>query len=635
MNPWAEYPVPAQRAEALYGDRLVRCFAQRPRTLRAMFAAACARAPQACVLVCEGRQVSYAQCDAIAQRLAGGLAARGVQAGARVVMFIDNRPEFVFVLLALAHLGAIAVPVGVREQRPGLAYIARQCGAIGIVADAELAERLPDANEAPAAGAARGDRWRAGLHATTTRCWRTKRPVPAAADPAETDVAAILYTSGTTGNPKGAMLTHLGIVHSVMHFEACMKLGAGEVSALAVPASHVTGLIAVIATMIRVAGCTVIVPAFKAEPFIALMQRERVTHTLMVPAMYNLCLLQPGFAQADLSAWRVGGYGGAPMPVATIDALAHKLPGLTLLNAYGATETTSPTTMMPMGETRAHADSVGVPLPTAEVRVMDDSGREVPPGDSGELWIAGPMVVPGYWANAEATAASFTAGWWHSGDLGSVDAAGLRAGVRPQEGHAQPRRLQDLFGRGRERADGLARHGRGRGDRPAVPGARRAGARLRARARRRGRRRRAARLLRRAAGRLQGAGNLQLERRAAAAQRQRQADEAPAARSPRPPRLDAAPRSTFDRAQATAPAGVVHCTACRQPVHVSTQRRRRRRAGMRCPASRRWRRSPAMAAPGSTAALPRSACASTALTRCPSRRGDRCSGCSPASSRAR
>ena len=244
------------------------------------------------------------------------------------------------------------------------------------------------------------------------------------ADPAETDVAVILYTSGTTGNPKGAMLTHLNIVHSVLHYQACMRLSDGDRSALAVPASHVTGLVAIIATMISVGGTTVIVPAFKAEPFIALLQRERITHTLMVPAMYNLCLLQPGFAHADLSAWRVGGYGGAPMPVATIDALAQALPGLTLLNSYGATETTSPTTMMPMGHTRAHADSVGVALPSAEIRVMDDAGREVPPGETGELWIAGPMVVPGYWANPEATAASFTAGWWHSGDLGSVDAQG-------------------------------------------------------------------------------------------------------------------------------------------------------------------------------------------------------------------
>ena len=150
MSHWSAYPVPPQRAEALYGDRVVRCFEPRPCHLNAMFAAACARAPSADALVCDGRRVSYAQCDATVQRLAAGLAARGVAQGERVVMFIDNRPEFVFVLLALQRLGAIAVPVGVREQRPGLAYIARQCGAIGIVADAALTERLPDAGEAPA-----------------------------------------------------------------------------------------------------------------------------------------------------------------------------------------------------------------------------------------------------------------------------------------------------------------------------------------------------------------------------------------------------------------------------------------------------------------------------------------------------
>jgi O-succinylbenzoic acid--CoA ligase len=140
--------------------------------------------------------------------------------------------------------------------------------------------------------------------------------------------------------------------------------------------------------------------------------------------MYQLCLMHESFAHADLQHWRIGGYGGAPMPVATIDALTERLPQLTLLNAYGATETTSPTTMMPMGRTRDKADSVGVVLPAAEVRVMDDDGREVAPGETGELWIAGPMVVPGYWANPQATASSFTAGFWHSGDLGSVDAQG-------------------------------------------------------------------------------------------------------------------------------------------------------------------------------------------------------------------
>ncbi|MDP3820073.1 MAG: class I adenylate-forming enzyme family protein [Burkholderiales bacterium] len=418
MNPWRDCEVPALRAEALYGDRLVRCFAERPTSLQTMFERSRATRATHDATVFEGRRWSYAQVGDEADRLSAAFAAQGITAGERVLMLLSNRPEFLSVLLALQRLGAIAVPVGVREQRPGLAYIANQCGAIAIVFDDELTERVPDTADAPALLR----RIAANNLATLTAA---AQAIPAAAPTRETDVAVILYTSGTTGQPKGAMLTHLSIAHSVLHFQACMKLGPEDRSALAVPASHVTGLIAIIATMWQVGGAVVIVPEFKADAFVRLMARERVSHTLMVPAMYKLCLLSPVFGDADLSAWRVGGYGGAPMPVATIDALAQALPGLTLQNAYGATETTSPATMIPAGLTRAHADSVGVALPAADIRVMDDEGREVAPGATGELWIGGPMVVPGYWANPQATAREFSAGYWHSGDMGSVDEQGF------------------------------------------------------------------------------------------------------------------------------------------------------------------------------------------------------------------
>ena len=427
MPPWQDYPVPGMRHEALYGDRIVRCFTPRPDSFYGLFAASVARRPDADMMVFEGQRWTYRDSETLVRRLAGGLAAQGLVQGDRVILLVDNRPEFLLTLLALQHLGAITVPVGVREQRPGLAYIAQQCGARAIVVDAALLDRVPDAGEAPdlALRVVVGDTALPVAGAVALAALLRHEPMAALPTPVkETDVAVILYTSGTTGNPKGAMLTHLNIVHSVLHYQACMRLGPDDRSALAVPASHVTGLIAIIAAMWQVGGAVVIVPTFKAESFISLLQAERVTHTLMVPAMYNLCLLHPRFAGADLGAWRIGGYGGAPMPVATIDALAQQLPGLTLLNAYGATETTSPTTMMPMGQTRAHADSVGVVLPAADVKVMDDDGREVPVGETGELWIAGPMVVPGYWANPQATASAFTAGYWHSGDLGAVDAEG-------------------------------------------------------------------------------------------------------------------------------------------------------------------------------------------------------------------
>jgi long-chain acyl-CoA synthetase len=425
MKHWSQYPVPAIRSEALFGDRVVRCFVPRPHSFDAMFRDSLDAAPDAQALVCGGERWSYAQCDAACAAVAGALAGRGVAAGDRVLMFISNRPEFVLVLLALQRLGAIAVPVGTREQRPGLAWIARQCGAKAIVADAALVERIPDASDAPALRlrVSVGESPAAGWLPLSSMLEAKERPA-APHHGKETDVAVILYTSGTTGHPKGAMLTHLNIVHSALHFRACMKLAADDRSALAVPASHVTGLIATIASMLLVGGTIVIVPEFKAASFIALLQDQRISHTLMVPAMYNLCLREPAFARANLTRWRVGGYGGAPMPMATIEELARRVPGLTLLNAYGATETTSPTTMMPMGDTAAHLASVGVPLPAADVLVMDDDGVEVPRGEMGELWIGGPMVVPGYWDNREATAASFSAGYWRSGDLGWMDAEG-------------------------------------------------------------------------------------------------------------------------------------------------------------------------------------------------------------------
>ena len=428
MNPWHAQAVPALRREAHFGDRVVRTFVERPGSVFALLQAAVSRDPAAEAIVCGEARWTHADLAARVDRLAAALAAQGIARGERVAMWISNRPEFLLVLLAIQHLGAIAVPVGTREQGPGLAYMLKQCGACALVFDAELAERLPALADTPALrlrvclegdGTTSDGAW-LGLE---TLLSSARAPVPVA-EVGEEDVAVILYTSGTTGHPKGAMLTHFNIVHSALHYQACMGLHAGDRSLLSVPASHVTGLIATLVSMLHVGGTTVVLPVFKAESFIALAARERVTHTLMVPAMYKLCLMSPAFAQADLSAWRIGGYGGAPMAVATIDELAQRLPGLCLMNAYGATETTSPTTMIPPGLTRDHADSVGVALPAAEVRVMDDEGRELPPGETGELWIAGPMVVPGYWDNPQATAASFTAGYWHSGDLGSVDADG-------------------------------------------------------------------------------------------------------------------------------------------------------------------------------------------------------------------
>jgi acyl-CoA synthetase (AMP-forming)/AMP-acid ligase II len=409
------------RREVHYGGRIVKCYANRPPTIDAMFRRTVASSPSRTAIVTETSRINYRDLDRTVDCVAGNLSGLGFAKGDRIALLVGNRPEFLIVVLAAARLGLIVVPVNTRQARTENEYMLSQCRAKGVVYDAAFAPNLPPRARLPSLDTLIV----IGEEAEGTPFGRLMQMAtsPAIAVDAE-DVFCLLYTSGTTGRPKGARLTHLGAIHSVLNYRHGMVLVDGDVSVLAVPASHVTGLVAILLTMIGVAGCSVIMPEFKARRFLEIASAERMTHALMVPAMYNLCLLDPAFDTFDLAAWRVGGFGGAPMPEATIQRLAKALPELILLNIYGATETTSPATMMPRGAIGTHFDTVGRVLPCAEVIVMDDDGREVGPGETGELWIAGPMVVPGYWDNAEADATSFIGGFWKSGDIGSIDADG-------------------------------------------------------------------------------------------------------------------------------------------------------------------------------------------------------------------
>jgi acyl-CoA synthetase (AMP-forming)/AMP-acid ligase II len=342
-----------------------------------------------------------------------------VRRGDRIALLLGNRIEFVLALFGAAHLGAVTVLLSTRQQRPEIAYVLNDCGATLLIHEAALSDRVPDPREVPEL------MHRIAVDDTSASQFADlicDQPLSAPADVGEQDTAMILYTSGTTGRPKGAMLAHCNIIHSAMIYQACMELTEADRSIAAVPLAHVTGVVANIMSMARCAGALIIVAEFKAADYLKVAARERVTQTVMVPAMYNLCLLQADFDDYDLSAWRIGGYGGAPMPIATIEKLAVKVPGLRLINAYGSTETTSPSTIMPPELTSAHIDSVGLPCPGAEIVVVDAEGRELPRGEIGEIWIGGAQVIKGYWNNPKATAESFTGGFWHSGDLGSIDA---------------------------------------------------------------------------------------------------------------------------------------------------------------------------------------------------------------------
>ena len=419
----------ALRCEAHFDSRVVPCFVSRPLGLASMMHGAAARRPHCEALVDGEQRWTWQQLEDTSTRVAQGLQRLGVNPGDRVALLMGNRAEFVIALYAIAQLGAVAVPMSTRDSAKGVGFILNQCGARAVIAQADMAHLLPKrlddgipliqvlCSSAGGSGAPQTEpstSWESLLSPALTS---------APQDEVEEAPAIILYTSGTTGQPKGAVITHFNAVHSALHYQTCLGLDSGDRAVLAVPGSHVTGIIAIVATMGAVGGCVIVLREFKAGAFLQVAARERMSYTLMVPAMYALCLRDPQLATLDLSAWRLGGFGGAPMPMSTIEQLARHCPTVRLFNVYGATETTSPATMTPPGSTSL--DAVGVALPCADIRIMDDEEREAPPGQSGEVWISGPMVVPCYWNNPQATAQSFCGGYWKSGDIGTVDSTGF------------------------------------------------------------------------------------------------------------------------------------------------------------------------------------------------------------------
>ena len=412
---------PATRTELHYGARMIRCFVERPKSVHEMLANAVARHPHGLAFICGEERLSYDEFDALVGEAAGGLRALGVEKGGRVAMVLGNSIEFVVVLFAVARLGAVSVPLNIRHTLAENSHIIKDCAAKLVVHEFDLSDRVPAPGAPPSLKHALAIRREGGSMLAELR---GAAPILSAEAVGEEETATILYTSGTTGRPKGAMLTHLSIAHSVIHYRVTMGLTEEDRGLLAVPMSHVTGLIALVHAMVHCAATLVVMPAFKASEFIDIAARHQITYSLIVPAMFNLCLLAPNFETADLSHWRVSGYGGAIMPEATLERIAEKMPKLKLLNCYGATETTSPAAIMPPEQTVARKESVGLAVSCGDILVMDAEGVEAPYGKPGEIYIGGAVVVPGYFNNTQATEREFVAGYWKSGDLGIMDEKG-------------------------------------------------------------------------------------------------------------------------------------------------------------------------------------------------------------------
>lgn len=403
--------------EAHYGDRVVLCFKARPPSVDALLREAAQAHGDREAIVAGEKRYTYRDFDRLVGYIAAGLHSRGLRPGDRVMILLGNGAAFPLATFGAIRAGLVVVPLSTREQGAEIAQKLTDCDARAVIYDADLGDRLPAASATPQLK----HRFVVGGAGKDVEPFDVLMHEGQSAEVTlgEEDAAVILYTSGTTGKPKGAVLTHLSMVSGAMHYATCWGLTSEDRGVMAVPASHVTGIIALLFSMVRVGGVTILMPAFKAADFVALAAKERMTFTIMVPAMYHLCLLQTDMSEKQLPFWRIGGYGGSAMPVATIETLAEKFPKMKLANAYGATETNSPATLVPLGDT-AHLDTVGRPVPCCEIRIMDDDGREVAQGESGEVWIKGAHIVSGYWNNPTATRDSFAGGFWKSGDIGSL-----------------------------------------------------------------------------------------------------------------------------------------------------------------------------------------------------------------------
>jgi long-chain acyl-CoA synthetase len=332
-------------------------------------------------------RLSYASLWDRAGRVAGGLRGLGVQRGDRVAIRLGNGLDWVLAFLGGLLADAVVVPVNTRFTEEEADYVVTDSGARHVFLPGDA---LPD-----------GD--------------------PLIVDDAEPGApAAIFYTSGTTGFPKGAVTTHENFLSNA---ETCRRIlsvdPAGLRTLISVPLFHVTGCNSQLLVAFYVGGTAVIMPVFEVGAFLRAIEEERIDTIVTVPAIYWLALNQPAFAGTDISRVRSVSYGGAPIAPDLVARLAKAFPGARLGNGFGLTETSSVSTFLPH-EFVAHADSVGFPAPVVDVRL-----DQVGPDGTGELLIRGPNIVSGYWNKPEATAEAFVDGWLHSGDLARIDDEGL------------------------------------------------------------------------------------------------------------------------------------------------------------------------------------------------------------------
>jgi acyl-CoA synthetase (AMP-forming)/AMP-acid ligase II len=398
-----------------------------PYLTQVVHSAARSRPDQPCLIYGERRTSNAEFRDRVA-RLAGGLLAAGVRPGDRVAIVALNSDRFVESFFGCFWAGAVAAPLNVRWTPAEMAYALNDCAASSLLIDDACL---------PVAEALRRDV--PGLR-TVVHLGDGPRPAgmlgfgelvgsgPEAPDAgrAGDDLAFVLYTGGTTGFPKGVMLSHANLAAATVSMLAA-GCGTGEVYLHAPPLFHIAGVQVMAGHFFGGRGPHVIIPAFSPPAVLAAIAEHRVTD---VPTMLQLVLADPGLSTYDLSSLQRIFYGAAPMTEPLLRAAMRALPGMGFVQGYGMTETAltimlPPKYYTPEGQRLGKISSIGQALPLAEVAIRDPAGREVPPGTVGELTVRSPSVMLGYYGKQELTAATIRDGWLYSGDGAYMDSDGF------------------------------------------------------------------------------------------------------------------------------------------------------------------------------------------------------------------
>jgi len=375
------------------------------------------RSPEQPAIRLADAELSYAELDDLSARLATLLLDRGLEPGDRVGVMLPNVPEFPVAYYGALRAGGIVVPMNVLLKRREIAFYLEDSGAKILLAWHGFAE---EARGGASDAGAETIEVEPAAFAETLAAFEPTGPM---AETAEDDTAVILYTSGTTGKPKGAELTHANLSRNAeVSSRTTCEIAEGDVVLGSLPLFHSFGQTVAMNASLRVGACLTLVPKFDPGEALATMQRDGVTHFYGVPTMFGALLHHPERESFDTSALRTCITGGASMPVEVLRGFEEAF-GAVVLEGYGLSET-SPVASSNHPDAERKPGSIGTPLEGVEMRAVDEDGNKVAQGEVGEIVIRGHNIMKGYWQRPDATAEAMRGGWFHSGDMARVDEEG-------------------------------------------------------------------------------------------------------------------------------------------------------------------------------------------------------------------